>query len=120
MIKAGDPYVDELKKSIAAIEEITGIPGILSYQSRSGPVEWLSPSTTETIDKLGREGCKNILMVPISFVSDHVETLYEINMEFKDRAAGQGMQLRSTPSLNDDPQFIKGLRSLVLEQTQPE
>ena len=114
-IKEGDPYVDELKLTIGAIEQITGIEGILSYQSRSGPVEWLSPSTTETIDKLAEEGCKNILMVPISFVSDHVETLYEIDMEFRDRAADQGMELRSTPSLNDDPQFIKGLRSLVLE-----
>ncbi len=114
-IKEGDPYVDELKMSIEAIEKLTGIEGTLSYQSRSGPVEWLSPSTTETIDKLATKGCKNILMVPISFVSDHVETLYEINMEFRERAEKQGVQLRSTVSLNDDPQFIKGLRSLVLE-----
>ncbi|WP_304511284.1 ferrochelatase [Desulfopila sp. IMCC35008] len=113
-IQEGDPYVEELKKTIQGLEGITGIQGQLCYQSRSGPVEWLSPSTSETIEALGSEGCKNILMVPVSFVSDHVETLYEINMLFRDKAADLGMRLYSTESLNSDPLFIDGLRDLVV------
>lgn len=113
-IREGDPYVEELRKTIKQLEKITGIEGQLCYQSRSGPVEWLSPSTSDTIESLGTKGCKNILMVPISFVSDHVETLYEINMLFRDKAAALGMQLYSTESLNTDPLFISGLKDLVV------
>ena len=74
-ITEGDPYVRELKKTIRALEIKTGHAGRLCYQSRSGPVEWLEPSTPDMLRKLADEGCSNILMVPISFVSDHVETL---------------------------------------------
>jgi ferrochelatase len=65
------------------------------------------------IRNLADEGCRNILMVPISFVSDHVETLYEIDMLFKDEAQILGMRLESTPSLNTEPLVINGLLSLV-------
>jgi ferrochelatase len=116
-IKAGDPYVDELNITIKAVEKKTGLSGKLCYQSRSGPVEWLSPATSEVIEELAAEKCRNILMVPISFVSDHVETLYEIDMLFKDQAANFGMRLESTASLNTDPLFIEGLRSLVIAHT---
>ncbi len=112
-INEGDPYVQELEKTITALEKCTGIKGILCYQSRSGPVEWLAPSTPETIEKLANEGCKNILMMPISFVSDHIETLYEIDMEFKEMAEEQGMRLVSTAPLNDDPDFVEGLAALL-------
>ncbi len=114
-IKDGDPYVDHLMRSIDAIENITGQKGRISYQSRSGPVEWLSPSTPEMIETLAAEGCKNILMVPISFVSDHVETLYEIDIEYYEKAKELGMELRSSASLNVNPLFIQGLTELVLE-----
>ncbi|WP_136810536.1 ferrochelatase [Desulfosediminicola flagellatus] len=117
-IQQGDPYVDELNKTIFEIEKLTGIAGKLCYQSRSGPVEWLSPSTSDMIQTLADTGCKNILMMPISFVSDHVETLYEIDMQFKEEAETLGMRLESTPALNCDPLFIEGLRELVLEQLQ--
>lgn len=115
-IRNGDPYVEHIEQTIQAIEEITGQGGRLCYQSRSGPVEWLSPSTPEMLEILASEGCKNILMVPISFVSDHIETLYEINMLYREQAARLGMCLKSSPSLNTHPLFIKGLRSLVLQQ----
>jgi len=114
-IQAGDPYVDHIKQTIAAIETITQQSGRLCYQSRSGPVEWLSPSTPEMLEILAKEGCKNILMVPISFVSDHVETLYEINILYREQAAQLGMCLKPSASLNTDPLFIQGLKSLVLQ-----
>lgn len=113
-IEEGDPYVDHLKRTIAAIEARTGKQGHLCFQSRSGPVEWLSPSTPETIERLAGLGCRRIVMVPISFVSDHVETLCEIDIQYRALAAGLGVDLIRTPSLNTDPVFIKGLKGLVL------
>ena len=114
-IEEGDPYVDEIRQTIAAIEKITGQSGKLCFQSRSGPVEWLEPSTPEMLRMLAQEGCKNILMVPIAFVSDHIETLYEIDMLYKEQASNLGMRLESTCGLNDDPLFITALTELVLQ-----
>jgi len=116
-IKEGDPYVDHLKETILAIENITGIQGRLCYQSRSGPVEWLSPSTPEMLEQLAAEGCKNILMVPISFVSDHIETLFEISILYREKAEHLGMHLQACSSLNLNPTFIAALRELVLEES---
>lgn len=116
-IEEGDPYVDHIKASIEAIEKLTKLPGRLCFQSRSGPVEWLSPSTPDMLKTLAEEGCKNILMVPISFVSDHVETLYEIEMLYSDQAKDLGMNLISSKSLNCDQTFIEGLKELVLSNT---
>ena len=115
-IKEGDPYVEHLKETIRAVEKITNAPGKICYQSRSGPVEWLTPSTPEMLDQLAREGCRNILMVPISFVSDHVETLYEVDMLYKETAENLGMRLQRAPSLNLQPQFIEALKELVLDK----
>ncbi|MEJ2057627.1 MAG: ferrochelatase [Desulfofustis sp.] len=114
-IEEGDPYVDHLQKTIAAAEQSTGKKGRVCYQSRSGPVQWLAPSTPEMISLLAEDGCKNILMVPISFVSDHVETLVEINMQYRDYAAERGIRLETTESFNDDDNFIETLKDIVLE-----
>lgn len=114
-IEEGDPYVDHLMRTIEAIEAITNHKGRICYQSRSGPVEWLSPSTPEMIKSLAAEGCKNILMVPISFVSDHVETLYEIDILYRQQAQHLGMNLKSSASMNVNPLFIKGLSQLILK-----
>ncbi len=113
-IDQGDPYVEELERTIAALEQEIGQQGTLCFQSRSGPVEWLEPGTPDMLLQLAEEGCKNILMVPISFVSDHIETLYEIDMLYREQAKDLGMRLESTHGLNDDPQFIGALRNLVL------
>jgi ferrochelatase len=114
-IDEGDPYVDEIMKTIEAVEQVTGVKGHLCFQSRSGPVEWLEPSTPDMLRQLAAKECKNILMVPISFVSDHVETLYEIDMLYKDMARDMGLRLESTRALNDDPEFIEALATLVLD-----
>lgn len=117
-IEEGDPYVDDLKKTITAIEALTKKCGHLCYQSRSGPVEWLGPSTPETIETLAAQGTKNLLMVPLSFVSDHVETLYELDIEYRAMAEDLQLGYRVTRALNDDPLFIEGLRQLVLDCSQ--
>ncbi len=118
-IQEGDPYLTHLRITIEKIEEITGIKGKLCFQSRSGPVEWLSPSTKETLYDLSRTGCKKVLMVPISFVSDHVETLYEIDMLYREMAQDLGMECRSSESLNTNPTFIDALKNLVLSKAVP-
>lgn len=113
-VEDGDPYVEELEKTLRAVEKLTGVPGVRCYQSRSGPVEWLEPSTPDMLKDAAERGCRNVLMVPISFVSDHVETLYEIDMLYRDQARQLGMRLERTESLNTNPLFIKGLANLVL------
>ncbi len=118
-IAEGDPYVRELKTTIQALEKKTGRPGRLCYQSRSGPVEWLEPSTPDMLRQLADQGCKNILMIPISFVSDHIETLYEIDMLYRDMAHKMGIRLESTRALNDDPEFIAALHDLVINAVSP-
>lgn len=113
-IEEGDPYLDHIRQTIAAVEALTGKAGELCFQSRSGPVRWLEPSTPDMIEQLAGQGCQNILMVPISFVSDHVETLYEIDIQYKEFAETLGIRLERTESLNTRPEFINGLASLVL------
>ena len=110
----GDPYVGDLGKTIAALEQQTGQRGELCFQSRSGPVAWFSPSTPEAIEKAAAEGVNNLLLLPISFVSDHVETLVELDMEYRKLAEGLGMRYTLARALNDDPLFIEALARLVL------
>lgn len=112
-IEDGDPYVQDLQQTITAVEKLTGQQGTLCYQSRSGPVAWLGPSTPEIIQKIASQGGKNILVVPISFVSDHVETLYEIDIEYRELAVNLGLRFETTRALNTGPLFIAGLESLV-------
>lgn len=113
-IDEGDPYVEDLQKTIAALEKLTGKTGKLCYQSRSGPVAWLGPSTPEMIQRCAAEGAHNLLILPLSFVSDHVETLVEIEMDYRALAEDLGLRFHSTRPLNDDPLFIEGLAKLVL------
>lgn len=112
-IEEGDPYVTDLEQTIRALEEQTGIKGELCYQSRSGPVKWLGPSTPELLTRSAAAGAVNVLVMPLSFVSDHVETLYEIDIQYRQMATGLGMRLECTRGLNNDPLFIGALRNLV-------
>lgn len=112
-IQEGDPYVTDLEQTIRAVEEQTGVKGKLCYQSRSGPVEWLGPSTPELLTRSAAAGNTNVLVLPLSFVSDHVETLYEIDIQYRRMAENLGMRLESTRGLNDEPLFIAALRNLV-------
>ena len=119
-IEEGDPYVAELNQTIAAVEQLTGRPGRLCYQSRSGPVEWLGPSTPEVIEEIAATGGKSILIVPLSFVSDHVETLVEIDIQYRQLAESRGLHFACTRALNADPRFIAGLGQLVLDRLDQE
>jgi protoporphyrin/coproporphyrin ferrochelatase len=113
MIEGGDPYVTQIIATIKEIAKRIEIKWHLSYQSRSGPVKWLEPSTDEQIKILAKEGINNILVVPISFVSDHIETLYEIDILYRNLAEGLGVKLRRSDSLNTHPVFIEALKDMV-------
>ncbi len=113
IIDQGDPYVDQTIETINEITKKLHIKWHLSYQSKSGPVKWLEPSTGEKLEELARNGLKNVLVVPISFVSDHIETLYEIDILYKNLAEKLGMRLKRTDSLNTHPKFIDALKDIV-------
>jgi protoporphyrin/coproporphyrin ferrochelatase len=115
IIEGGDPYVDQLMGTIGEITKKMPVTWHLSYQSRSGPVQWLEPSTEEKIVEFAKTGVKNILAVPISFVSDHIETLYEIDILYKGIAEKLGVTLMRADSLNTHPLFIEALKDIVLK-----
>eukprot|EP00899_Mesostigma_viride_P012967 jgi/Mesvir1/21671/Mv04092-RA.1 len=117
---AGDPYKAEMEDCVALIQAKLRQRGFqnvstLAYQSRVGPVEWLRPYTDETIVELGANGCKDLLAVPISFVSEHIETLEEIDMEYRELALESGVvNWRRVPALNTNGKFIDDLADAVI------
>jgi ferrochelatase len=114
--REGDPYAREVEASVAAIVARLdeAHPTSLGWQSRLGPVEWLSPATLDVIRDLGGKGVRQVLVVPIAFVTDHVETLYEIDQLFAEEARRAGIpEFRRTPGLNLDPIFLEALADLV-------
>ncbi|XP_057851923.2 ferrochelatase-2, chloroplastic isoform X2 [Cryptomeria japonica] len=89
---------------------------VCAEKSRVGPVEWLKPYTDETIIELGQRGVKSLLAVPISFVSEHIETLEEIDMEYKELALESGIEnWGRVPALGSEPAFISDLADAVIE-----
>ncbi|HBL12755.1 MAG TPA: ferrochelatase [Cyanobacteria bacterium UBA11162] len=116
--EAGDPYQEEIEKCTALIMKTLNRsnPHTLAYQSRVGPVEWLKPYTEEAIAELGSQGVKDVVVVPISFVSEHIETLQEIDIEYRELAEESGIEnFQRVPALNTHPIFIDSLATLVIE-----
>ncbi|XP_006580371.1 ferrochelatase-2, chloroplastic-like isoform X2 [Glycine soja] len=119
--EAGDPYKAEMEECVDLIMEELEKRKItnaytLAYQSRVGPVEWLKPYTDETIIELGEKGVKSLLAVPISFVSEHIETLEEIDVEYKELALNSGIEKWGrVPALGTEPTFISDLADAVIE-----
>lgn len=113
-IEEGDPYADQIRETAESVSRKIGIKWDLSYQSRSGPVKWLEPSTEEMLERLAARGIKNLLVVPVSFVSDHIETLYEIDILYRKMAASLGIRLERVESLNTAPLFISALKEIIL------
>jgi ferrochelatase len=89
----------------------------LGFQSRTGPVRWTGPGTDALIERLAREGVREILVVPVSFVTDHIETLYEIDLLFAGKARDAGVtEFHRCSALDTHPVFIDALARLVEER----
>jgi ferrochelatase len=119
LVRQGDPYSDHISKTIAAIMHRGMFPQAhtLCYQSKVGPMKWLTPSTPDTIADLAKKGVKNMLIVPVAFASDHLETLFELGIEYRRQAGEHGVvQYEVTEGLNDSPKFIEALAELVFEK----
>jgi protoporphyrin/coproporphyrin ferrochelatase len=116
VIERGDPYQRQIEDTVDLVWQRGGWPARrhICYQSKVGASKWLRPSMHETIKNLAAAGSRHVLVVPISFVSDHVETLHEIDIEHRGRARTLGItDFRMMPGLNDSPAFIAALAGLV-------
>ena len=122
LVENGDPYPHQVQETVRLVCEggAAQYPGwpkahLLCYQSKVGPAKWLQPSLLETIDRMGHEGVREMLVVPISFVTEHIETLHEINIEARAEAKKAGIDtFRMMPAVGDSPHFIAALADLVL------
>ena len=116
--EAGDPYLKEIESCAALIMQKLNRsnPYKLAYQSRVGPVEWLQPYSDVAIEELAAQGVKELVVVPISFVSEHIETLEEIDMEYREIAEHAGIEtFARVPAPDTDPTFIQALADVVIK-----
>ncbi|MGB7086027.1 MAG: ferrochelatase [Phormidesmis sp.] len=114
----GDPYQREIEHCTALIMQALGRPNAhtLAYQSRVGPIEWLQPYTEDAIKNLAEDGVKDLVVVPISFVSEHIETLQEIDIEYREIAEEEGIEgFHRVPALDTYPGFVSDLAAMVDE-----
>lgn len=117
IIDRGDPYPQEVGATVHEVLKAGGFrnPFLLSYQSQVGPVRWLGPSTEHVIKGLGAKGFKKVLVVGIAFTSDHIETLSEIDIEYRELARDVGIsQFERAPAFNGDPKFQDALAQIVV------
>jgi protoporphyrin/coproporphyrin ferrochelatase len=111
----GDPYRDQLLETSQLVAERAELESwSFAFQSASPTGEpWLGPDILEALHELKTGGVERVLVCPIGFVSDHLEILWDLDVEARERAAELGLELDRTRSLNDDPAFVRGLAELV-------
>jgi ferrochelatase len=116
IVRSGDPYPNQVEETAAAVVEVLAKPGLdwrVCYQSRVGPLRWIGPSTDEEIKRAGREGVP-LVVAPISFVSEHSETLVELDLDYRDLAEAAGVPAYyRVATVSVEPAFIGALASLV-------
>jgi ferrochelatase len=119
LLREGDPYQRHIEETVRLVCEQGkwASPHLLCYQSKIGPSEWLKPSLNTTLEALAQKGRKHLLIIPVAFVTEHIETLHEINMEAREEAEHLGIvQFEMMPALNDSPKFIQCLVDLVMKK----
>ena len=117
LVEKGDPYPRHVESTVRLVRELGAWPNphILCFQSKVGPQKWLEPLLTGTIEKMARDGVKRMLVIPVSFLTEHIETLHEINIEAREQAESLGVSdFHMMPALNDSPLLIRALADLVL------
>lgn len=116
--RRGDPYAQQINETVRKVIEIGGFrqPTSICYQSKVGLQKWLKPSTIKTIEKLANKGERNMLVIPIAFVSDHLETLHELDIELREIALENKVEkFEVTKGLNESEKFIDALARLVMK-----
>jgi ferrochelatase len=115
ILAAGDPYRDQLLETSRLVAERAGVgEWSFAFQSASPTGEpWLGPDILEELDRLAANGVRRVLVCPVGFVSDHLEILWDLDVEAREKAAELGLELERIGSLNDDPAFIRALGQLV-------
>ncbi|MCI0527726.1 MAG: ferrochelatase, partial [Nitrospira sp.] len=115
ILEEKDPYPQELNETIQAVmKKVGSYHWWFAYQSQGRtPEPWLGPDVGEAINRLHQEGCRHLLMAPIGFISDHMETLYDVDIMYRKQAESLGMQLQRAESLNATPTFIEAMASVV-------
>jgi ferrochelatase len=117
LVEKGDPYPKQIEATVQMVRDLGAWPNphLLCYQSRVGPQRWLQPSLGVTIEQMAHSGIKRMLVIPISFLTEHIETLHEINIEAREEAEKLCVtEFRMMPALNDSPLLIRALADLVL------
>jgi protoporphyrin/coproporphyrin ferrochelatase len=116
IVERGDPYPAQVARTAQLVAKAAGLidgQWVICYQSRVGPLEWIGPSTDEEIRRAGSEGTR-LVVVPIAFVSEHSETLVELDMEYGHLAAKSGVPVYvRVPTVGTEPEFIEGLANMV-------
>jgi protoporphyrin/coproporphyrin ferrochelatase len=116
IVKRGDRYPADIERTIKAATKELRHPWSLCFQSRNGKMPWLEPYLEDEIARLGREGVRRVIVVPVSFVSDHIETLYELDQLYAGQAKASGItHYYRARTFNDDPEFARVLHSIVAE-----
>ncbi len=112
-----DPYVRDLMECVEEVlKKIGPFPWHIAFQSRGGSTErWIGPEVESVLSEINKIGVREVLVVPIGFVSDHIEILYDMDIVYQERAESLGMTLKRTPSLNDAETFIEALATIVEE-----
>jgi protoporphyrin/coproporphyrin ferrochelatase len=118
ILQDGDPYRDQLLETSRLVAERAGLEDwSFAFQSASTTGEpWLGPDILEELDSLAANGVERVLVCPVGFVSDHLEILWDLDIEAREKAAELGLELERIESLNDDPAFIRALAALVRER----
>jgi len=118
ILNDGDPYQEQLLRTSELVARLAGIEQWrFSYQSQSHSGEpWLGPDLLDTIEELAAQGHRAVLVASVGFIADHLEILYDIDIEAKEKADALGIELRRTPMLNADPRLARALHALVAER----
>jgi protoporphyrin/coproporphyrin ferrochelatase len=118
ILEDGDPYRDQLLETSRLVAERAGLTDwSFAFQSASTTGEpWLGPDILEELDRLAANGVRRVLVCPVGFVSDHLEILWDLDIEARERAAELGLELERIESLNNDPAFVRALAALVRER----
>lgn len=118
-VRKGDPYVSQVESTVALISKTidSGIFTRTAYQSRLGPVKWQSPTLDDVLEELIDKGISRIIVHPVSFAAENLETLFDLDIEFRQKCRDRGLEYIRVPAPGTDHQYIEALSSAVEDGT---